>query len=120
VLISAQGVTATFSGSNLGKVTDIDGDFNTSLKEIRPLANNNDEAGRYLSVYEKTLCDHVVTLSAFAEQFSSNDVGASGALVISGNGWSLTFPSAVLEKLKVTAKVGDYLRVSYTFRRSFQ
>lgn len=117
--ITSQGVYASFGGTNLGKLTDIEGEFATALKEIRPLNNNNDEAGRYLSVYEKTLCDHRVNVSAFAEAFNTSSVGSSSSLVISGQNWSISFPACVMESMKVTAKVGDYLRVSYTFRRSF-
>jgi len=120
-VISAQGTTISFGGSNLGKVTDIDAQFNSPSREIHPLMGNSvDEAGRYLSIYEKTVCDHTMSVSAIATSFNTSSVGTKAALTVSGaGGWSINFPHAIMESMKVVAKAGDVLKVSYTFKRSF-
>lgn len=119
-MITSQGVSLTFGGTYIGRLTDIDGEFTTTLKEIQPLtAEAVDEAGRYLSLYRKSSCDHRMNVSTITTSFDTSTVGGTGQLVASGAGWSICFPFAVLESLKFTAKVGDYLRVNYTFRRTY-
>ena len=120
-MITAQGSWLFFNGSTLGRITDVDAEFNSPLREIHPLSSGAiDEASRYMPIFEKTSCDHKMSISAFAEGFNTASVGTKGPLVASGNGWSINFPCAVMESMKVTAKIGDLLRVSYTFRRSWQ
>lgn len=122
--ITSQGSSLAWTTSsgvvNLGRIVDIDMTFNSPLREIKPLSSSAlDESNRYLSIYEQTTCDHTMSVSAFATNFAVASVGQKGSLAAVGVGWSITFPTAVMENMKVTAKVGDYLRVSYTFRRSY-
>ena len=118
---SSQGTTVTFAGATLGKIVGVNGTFSTSAKEIRELRNNvTPDTGQYLSIYEKTTCDQTVELEAIASSFSLAKVGTKGALSVSGSGWSFSFGTAFLENIKVTAKVGDVLRLNYSFKRSFQ
>lgn len=120
-MITAQGSWLLFNGSTLGRITDIDAEFNSPLREIHPLSSGAvDEAGRYMPIFEKTACDHKMSITALAEGFNTAAVGSKGPLVAGGSGWSINFPCAVMESLKCTAKVGDLMRVSYTFRRSWQ
>lgn len=118
---SSQGTTVSFRGSTLGKVVSVSGTFATGAKEIRQLASNlAPDTGQYLSIYEKTTCDQTVELEALAGSFNLSNVGTKGALSVSGAGWSFSFGTAFLENIKVTAKVGDVLRLNYSFKRSFQ
>jgi hypothetical protein len=125
-VITSQGTSLTLTLAdgggtiNLGKLLDVDMAFNSPLREIKPLRDDAlDESGRYLSIYEQTTCDHTMNVSALTTGFSVTSVGKKGSLSAVGVGWSITFPVAIMENMKVVAKVGDYLRVSYTFRRSF-
>lgn len=118
---SSQGTVVSFGGSSLGKVVSVSGTFATSAKEIRQLASNiAPDSGQYLSIYEKTTCEQTVELEAIAGSFNLSHVGTKGALSVSGAGWSFSFGTAFLENIKVTAKVGDVLRLNYSFKRSFQ
>lgn len=118
---SSQGTVVSFRGSTLGKVVSVSGAFATGAKEIRQLASNlAPDTGQYLSIYEKTTCDQTVELEALAGSFNLSNVGTKGALSVSGAGWSFSFGTAFLENIKVTAKVGDVLRLNYSFKRSFQ
>jgi len=118
---SSQGTTVSFGGATLGKIVGVNGTFSTGAKEIRPLANNvTPDTGQYLSVYEKTTCEQTVELEAIAGSFNLASVGTTGALSVSGSGWSFSFGAAFLENIKVTAKVGDVLRLNYSFKRSYQ
>jgi hypothetical protein len=115
--LSSQGTSVTF-GTPLGKVVGINVDVSTPLKEIRTLAASLDECGRYLSTYEKTTCDQTVEVEVIATGFDSSVVGGKNTLTITGNGWTSTFQNAVMEKFRITAKVGDMLRATFSFRRS--
>ena len=119
-VLSAQGTAITFNRSPLGYVTDIDGQFNSPPREIHPLNSSAvDEAGRYMNTYEQTTCDHTISVSVIATSFDTSSVGTKAQLLVVGTNWSINFPHAIMESMKVVAKVGDVLRVSYTFRRSF-
>lgn len=118
---SSQGTSVSFNGSTLGKIVGVNGTFSTGAKEIRALSPNvTPDTGQYLSIYEQTTCDQTVELEALAGSFNLASVGTKGALSVSGNGWSFSFGTAFLENIKVTAKVGDVLRLNYSFKRSFQ
>lgn len=118
---SSQGTTVTFSGSTLGKIVGVNGTFSTGAKEIRELKYNvAPDTKQYLSIYEQTTCEQTVELEAIAGSFSLARVGTKGLLSVSGNGWSFSFGTAFLENIKVTAKVGDVLRLNYSFKRSHQ
>jgi len=117
---SSQGTVVLFGGATLGKIVGVNGTFSTGAKEIRALANNvTPDTGQYLSIYEKTTCDQTVELEALADSFSLASVGTKGQLSVTGVGWSFSFGTALLENIKVTAKVGDLLRLNYSFKRSF-
>ena len=124
-LTSSQGTTLTWTKTvggvvALGRLLDVDMTFNSPLREIKPLSSSAlDESGRYLSIYEQTTCDQTINVTALLTSFYVSNVGSKGSLSATGNGWSISFPVSIMENMKVTAKVGDYLRVSYTFRRSF-
>jgi hypothetical protein len=118
---SSQGTSVSFNGTTLGNVVGVNGTFSTGAKEIRQLANNTSrDTGQYLSIYEQTTCDQTVELEALADSFNLADVGTKGSLSVTGVGWSFSFGTAFLENIKVTAKVGDVLRLNYSFKRSFQ
>lgn len=118
---TSQGTTVSFRGSVLGKIVGINGSFATGAKEIRALKNNvAPDTGQYLSIYEKTTCDQTVELEAIAGSFNLANVGTKGSLSVSGVGWSFSFGTAFLESIKVTAKVGDVLRLNYSFKRSYE
>jgi hypothetical protein len=118
---SSQGTSVSFRGASLGKIVGVNGSFSTGAKEIRQLARNvAPDTGQYLSIYEETTCDQTVELEAIAGSFNLASVGTKGALSVVGVGWSFSFGTAFLENIKVTAKVGDVLRLSYSFRRSYQ
>lgn len=117
---SSQGTTASFKGATLGKLVSISGSFSTNTKEIRPLAASvAQDTGQYLSIYEQTTCEQTVELEAIGGSFSLDDVGGKGPLSVSGSGWSFSLGQAILESIKVTAKVGDLLRINYAFKRTF-
>jgi hypothetical protein len=118
---SAQGTTVSFSGVTLGKIVGVNGTFATGVKEIRQLAPNiAPDSGQYLSIYEQTTCDQTVELEAIAGSFDLASVGMTGSLSVNGTGWSFSFGAALLENIKVTAKVGDVLRINYSFKRSYE
>jgi hypothetical protein len=118
---SSQGTSVSFKGETLGKIVSVSGTFTTGAKEIRQLANNvAPDTGQYLSIYEQTTCEQTVELEAMAGSFNLASVGTKGGLTVSGTGWSFSFGAAFLENIKVTAKVGDVLRLNYSFKRSFQ
>lgn len=118
---SSQGTSVSFAGSTLGKIVGVNGTFATGAKEIRELRNNvAQDTRQYLSIYEQTTCDQTVELEAIAGSFNLASVGTKGPLSVSGVGWSFSFGTAFLENVKVTAKVGDVLRVNYSFKRSYQ
>lgn len=118
---TSQGTTVSFGGASLGKIVGINGSFSTGTKEIRALAPNvAPDTGQYLSVYEQTTCDQTVELEAIASGFSLSSVGTKGRLSVNGSGWSFSFGTAFLESIKVTAKVGDVLRLNYSFKRSYE
>jgi hypothetical protein len=118
-VITSQGTGVTFRGSVLGKVVGVSGSFVSPLKEIRPLTIGVDrDTGQYLCVFEQTLCEQIIEVEAMATSFSLSIVGSTGALSVSGSGWYLNFGIAICENVKVTAKVGDVLRLNYSFRRS--
>jgi len=118
---SSQGTSVSFAGVTLGKIVGVNGSFSTAAKEIRALSPNvTQDTGQYLSIYEKTTCDQTVELEAIAGSFNLATVGTKGRLSVIGTGWSFTFGTAYLENIKLTAKVGDVLRVSYSFKRSYQ
>lgn len=119
-LLTAQGATITFNGATLGKYQGVVGSFKTPLKEIRPLANQLDEGGRYLATYESTTCDQTTNLEALCTGFNTAIIGAKAALSVTGTGWSWSFPYAILEDFQITGKVGEYLRIVFMFRRSFE
>jgi hypothetical protein len=120
-VVTSQGTTVAFNGSTLGKVVGVNGSFSTSAKEIRPLAANTaPDTGQYLAVYEQTTCDQTVELEAIAGSFDLSRVGTKGPLSVTGIGWAFSFGTAFLENIKVTAKVGDVLRLSYSFKRSYE
>ena len=124
-LTSSQGTSLVWTKTTggvtaLGRLLDVDMTFNSPLREIKPLSSSAlDESGRYLSIYEQTTCDQTINVTALLTSFYVSSVGSKGSLSATGNGWSISFPVSIMENMKVTAKVGDYLRVSYTFRRSF-
>jgi hypothetical protein len=116
---TSQGTTVTFDGDELGRVVSVSGSFSSPHKEIRPLDVGVDvDTGQYLPVFEQTLCEQQVDIEAMTTAFSFSVVGAKGQLAVSGTGWFLNFGIAICENVKLTAKVGDVLRISYTFRRS--
>lgn len=118
-VLSAQGTTVSFGGV-IGKVVGVNGSFSTNAKEIKPLANNvAPDTGQYLSIYEKTTCEQTVELEVIASSFDLSSVGTKRALSVVGSGWSFSFGTAFLESIKVTAKVGDLLRLNYAFKRSY-
>jgi hypothetical protein len=120
-VVTSQGTTVSFNGSTLGKIVGVNGSFSTGAKEIRPLAANvAPDTGQYLAVYEQTTCDQTVELEAIAGSFNLSSVGKKGRLAVNGTGWSFSFGTAFLENIKVTAKVGDVLRLSYSFKRSYE
>jgi hypothetical protein len=118
---SSQGTSVSFGGATLGKIVGVNGTFATGAREIQQLADNVDPGtGQYLSIYEKTTCDQTVELEAIAGSFNLSSVGTKGVLSVSGSGWSFSLGVAILESVKVAAKVGDVLRLNYSFRRSYQ
>jgi hypothetical protein len=118
---SSQGTTVTFKGATLGKIVGVSGTFSTGAKEIRALSRNvTPDTGQYLSIYEQTTCEQTVELEAIAGLFSLASVGTKGVLSVSGAGWSFSFGTAFLENIKVTAKVGDVLKLNYSFKRSYR
>lgn len=119
-VLTSQGTAIEFGGVSLGKIVGVNGSFSTGAKEIRELAPNVDEAtGQYLSIYEQTMCEQTVELEAIASSFDTSRVGTTGALSVSNVGWSMSFGVAFLESMKVTAKVGDLLRLNYAFKRTY-
>jgi hypothetical protein len=116
-MLSSQGTSVTF-GTPLGKLVGVNVDIATPLKEIRKLTQTLDEGNRYLSTYEKTTCDQTVEVEVIATGFDSTVVGAKNVLTVTGVGWTASFPDSVMEKFRVTAKVGDMLRATFSFRRS--
>jgi hypothetical protein len=118
---TSQGTTVTFNGRGLGKVISVGGSFSSPHKEIRPLNVGVDsDTGQYLPVFEETLCEQQVDIEAMATSWAIGVVGSKGELAVDGTGWYLNFGIAICENVKLTAKVGDVLRISYTFRRSAQ
>lgn len=118
-VLTSQGTTVTFGGV-IGKVVGVTGSFATALKEIRPLAATLDNAtGQYLSIYEQTGCDQTMELEVIASTFALADVGAKRGLSVTGSGWSINLGTAICEKITVAAKVGDVLRLTYSFRRTY-
>lgn len=118
--ITSQGTSVSFGGSPIGKLLGVSGSFASPQKEIRALAPNlAGDTGQYLSIYEETTCEQSVELECLAETFSLATVGTKGALSVTGSGWSLSFPAAICENMKVTAKVGDLVRLTYAFKRSY-
>jgi hypothetical protein len=110
-----------FAGAALGRIVGVNGSFATGSKEIRALAPNvTPDTGQYLSIYEETTCDQTVELEAIADSFTLSSVGSKGPLSVGGVGWSFSFGTAFLENMKVTAKVGDLLRINYSFKRSYE
>ena len=121
-VVSSQGATCTWKGATLGKVVSVSGTFASPIKEIRELATNLDLAGRYLSIYEKTLCEQTVEVEVIASSaatLADGDVGTVHPLSFSGAGWSISFDYAILENFRVAAKVADVVRLSLSFKRSF-
>ena len=120
-VVSSQGATCSWNGP-LGKVVSVSGTFASPIKEIRELANNLDDGERYLSIYEKTVCEQTVEVEVIVSSsstLSDTSVGTVHALSIAGEGWSMNFPYAILEKFVINAKVADVVRVSLSFKRSF-
>ena len=118
---TSQGTTIVFAGSTLGKIVGVNGSFLTAAKEIRALSPNvAPDTGQYLSIYEQTTCDQTVELEAIVGAYNLADVGTKGPLSVRGVGWSFFFGTAFLESIKLTAKVGDVLRINYSFKRSYE
>lgn len=118
---TSQGTTVTFGGAELGRVVSVIGSFSSPYKEIRPLDIGVDsDTGQYLPVFEETLCEQQVDIEAMTTTFRFRVVGSKGRLAVNGTGWYLNFGIAICENVKLTAKVGDVLRISYTFRRTAQ
>ncbi len=118
--LSSQGTTVTFAGAALGKVVGVGGSFASQPRAINELAYNVDaDTGQYLPVYEKTTCDQSLDLDCIATSFSTAVVGTKGALSVTGSGWSVSFGVAICADVKVTARVGDIVRVQYSFKRSY-
>lgn len=84
-------------------------------------ANTDDATGQYLSLYEQTVCEQTVEIEALAsDSLDSSIVGSKQTLSISGGGgWYVTFGTAICESFKITAKVGDVVRVNLSFKRSY-
>ena len=119
-ILSSQGTSVSFKKEVIGNLVSVSGNFLSASKEIRQLANNlTDDTQQYLSIYEKTTCDQTVELEALCSSFSLADVGTTGLLSVTGDTWSFSFGVAYLESIKLTAKVGDVLRLNYSFKRSF-
>jgi hypothetical protein len=119
--VTSQGTTVVFAGSTLGKIVGVNGSFSTTAKEIRALSPNvAQDTGQYLSIYEQTTCEQTVELEAIVGSYNLADVGTKGRLSVTGVGWSFSFGLAILESIKLTAKVGDVLRISYSFKRSYE
>lgn len=121
-VISSQGSSVTFGGTSLGKVVSVSGDFSSATKEIRPLSPNLDDAtGQYLSIFESTVCDQTVKVESIGASgaATSSIVGSKQSLIVAGDGWYITFPSAICEKFEITAKVGDVVRFSCAFKRTY-
>lgn len=121
MLLTSQGTSLSFGGTALGNVVNVNGSFATGAKEIRAMAPNvAPDTGQYLSIYEQTTCEQTVEIEAIATAFVIGSVGTKQALSVSGVGWSFSFGTAFMESMKVSAKVGDLLRITYAFKRSFQ
>ena len=119
--LSSQGTTIEFNGNAIGNLVSLNGNFSTASKEIRQLAKNlTEDTQQYLSIYEKTTCDQTVELETICSSFDLASVGTTGKLSVRGDSWSFTFGVAYLEGIKLTAKVGDVLRLNYSFKRSYQ
>lgn len=121
-VVSAQGTYVTFGGASLGKVVSVDGDFKSATKEIRALAPNLDvSTGQYLSIFEPTVCEQTVKIDslASADAVTSAIVGSKQELVITGTGWSISFPAAICESFTISAKLGDVVRFSCAFKRTY-
>jgi hypothetical protein len=118
-LLPAQGTRVTFRGATLGRVLGVDGDAKAPPRILHPLsADCVDDAGRYVPVLEAGLLEQGVDLQVLAASVDFSLVGSRGELVVAGKGWNLTVPVAYLESAKVSAKVGDFVRVSFAFKRS--
>lgn len=119
--LTSQGTAVTFNGGAIGSVVGVSGSFTTALKEIRPLANTvAPDTGQYLPIYEQTNCEQTVELEVLAGSFDLSTVGAKGPLSVGGVGWSFSFGTAICESIKLTAKVGDLVRLNCSFKRSFE
>jgi hypothetical protein len=120
-MLTSQGTSVSFGATSLGKIVGVNGSFATGTKEIRALAPNvAPDTGQYVSIFEQTTCDQTIELEAIAESFDIGSVGTKNALSVSGVGWSFSFGTAFMENMKVTAKVGDLLRITYAFKRSYE
>lgn len=122
-VVSSQGTTVTFNGQSLGKVVGVSGKFASATKEVRSLdANVDNQTGQYLSIYEPTLCDQTVEIESIgggSGSVSSGMVGSKGSLFVSGDGWLISFGFAICESFTITAKVGDVVRFTCAFKRTF-
>ena len=117
--ITAQGTRLSFRGTPLGRVVGVDGSRSCPPRVIRPLDDAAmDGSGRYVATLEPGQVEEEFTVQAIAPTLDESEVGQTGELDIEGKGWGWTGVTAYLESAKVSGKAGDFVRVSFTFRRS--
>lgn len=120
--VTSQGTGISFNGQTLGKVVSVGANFSSATKEIRVMYDQRDaQTGQYLSTYEATTCDSTVEVEGIGSSsgLDSSIVGSKGGLSIAGGNWYVTFPSAICESFKITAKVGDVVRFTCAFKKTF-
>ena len=114
--LTAQGVNITFRGQVLGKYVGIDGEFRAPPKTFNAIDGELDGQGRVIPVLEPAVLEESTGLEALCTGVDRTLVGRTGALAVTGTGWSWGF-NAYLEDFKVTGRVGEYLRVTFLLRR---
>lgn len=115
--LTAQGVSITFRGYTLGRFVGIDGEFRSSPKTLHPIDGEVDAQGRYVALLEKTVLEESTGIEGYCTSVDRTLVGTTGQLSLTGSNWSWGF-NAYLEDFKVTGRAGEYLRISFTFRRT--